>query len=185
MVYTKGNSLPPLAERLRPKQISEIIGHKELLGHDGIITEQIKTGNIPSMIFWGQAGIGKTTLALAIAKTLNRSFYILNATSDGVKSIRDIIKKIDDQSDTLFQDTPIVFIDEIHRFTKSQQDSLLSIVEKGKITLIGATTENPSFEIINPLLSRCNIYVLQPLTDNDLIGRERQNNFNWGNNRKS
>lgn len=169
MAYIKGNSLPPLAERLRPKEITEIIGHTDLLGQGGIITRQIRTGNVPSMIFWGQAGIGKTTLALAIAKTLNRSFYVLNATSDGVKSIRDIIKKIDEQNNTLFCDTPIVFIDEIHRFTKSQQDSLLNIVEKGTITLIGATTENPGFEIINPLLSRCNIYVLQPLTNEDLI----------------
>lgn len=151
----------PLAERLRPKILKDYIGQDHLVGQDGLITKIIQQQNLPSMIFWGPPGIGKTTLAQIIANEVNRSFYKLSAINSGVKDIRQIIDKAK-QSDGMFsQHSPILFIDEIHRFSKSQQDSLLEAVEKGWISLIGATTENPSFEVIPALLSRCQVYTLR------------------------
>ncbi|MBE9488574.1 MAG: replication-associated recombination protein A [Bacteroidetes bacterium] len=153
----------PLAERLRPKNFEEYIGQKHLLGKEGVLAKMLTHGNIPSFILWGPPGIGKTTLANIVALTLGRPFYTLSAINSGVKDIRDIIEKAKDKQ---FFNTqkPILFIDEIHRFSKSQQDSLLGAVEQGIFTLIGATTENPSFEVIRPLLSRCQVYILNPLS---------------------
>ena len=167
----------PLAERLRPKTLNEYIGQKHLVGEGAILRQMIENGNLSSFILWGPPGVGKTTLARIIAHDLNRSFYTLSAVTSGVKEVRDVIDKAKREAQInsgLFaaqtdQRSPILFIDEIHRFSKSQQDSLLGAVEDGTITLIGATTENPSFEVINPLLSRCQIYVLQPLGKDDLL----------------
>ena len=157
----------PLAERIRPKEISEIIGQEDLLGINGIITTAIKKKIIPSMILWGPPGVGKTTLSNLIAKELERPFYTLSAINSGVKDVREVIQKA--ASLGLFgKNIPILFIDEIHRFSKTQQDSLLNAVEKGIITLIGATTENPSFEVISALLSRTQVYILKSLSKEHL-----------------
>lgn len=159
----------PLAERMRPKTLADYIGQPHLVGEKGALTTQIKSGTIPSMIFWGPPGTGKTTLAGIIANESNRPFFTLSAINSGVKDIREVIDKAK-RSDGLFTtQNPILFIDEIHRFSKSQQDSLLGAVEKGWVTLIGATTENPSFEVIPALLSRCQVYVLNAFEKNDLI----------------
>ena len=157
----------PLAERIRPKEISEIIGQEDLLGINGIITTAIKKKIIPSMILWGPPGVGKTTLSNLIAKELERPFYTLSAINSGVKDVREVIQKA--ASLGLFgNNIPILFIDEMHRFSKTQQDSLLNAVEKGIITLIGATTENPSFEVISALLSRTQVYILKSLSKEHL-----------------
>jgi putative ATPase len=158
----------PLAERLRPKVLEEFCGQEHLVGKDAVLRKVIESGNIPSFILWGPPGVGKTTLAGIIANTLKRPFFQLSAVHSGVKDVRDTIEKAKG-SQFFNQPNPILFIDEIHRFNKSQQDSLLSAVEKGIITLIGATTENPSFEVISPLLSRCQVYILNPLTEEELI----------------
>ncbi|MDG2314418.1 MAG: replication-associated recombination protein A [Flavobacteriaceae bacterium] len=158
----------PLAERIRPRQLSDYIGQEHLVGPKGALSSGIQNGTLPSVIFWGTPGIGKTTLANIIAKETQRPFYTLSAISSGVKEVREVIQKAQ-QSNGLFENkTPILFIDEIHRFSKSQQDSLLGAVEKGWITLIGATTENPSFEVISALLSRCQVYVLNPFGKKEL-----------------
>lgn len=157
----------PLAERRRPKRINEIIGQEHLIGKNGAITNALKNNIIPSMILWGPPGVGKTTLANIIARELERSFYTLSAINSGVKEVREVIEKA--SSIGLFGNkNPILFIDEIHRFSKAQQDSLLNAVEKGIITLIGATTENPSYEVISALLSRSQVYTLKPLKKKDL-----------------
>lgn len=158
----------PLAERMRPKTLSAYVGQQHLVGEGAVLNSIIKTGNVPSFILWGPPGVGKTTLASIIAETLNKPFYVLSAINSGVKDIRDAIDRASNAG--LFgQKGPILFIDEIHRFSKSQQDSLLGAVEKGTVTLIGATTENPSFEVIPALLSRCQVYVLNHLTKHDLV----------------
>lgn len=158
----------PLAERIRPKVLEDYISQQHLVGAEGSLTQHIKRGIIPSLIFWGPPGIGKTTLANIIAKESNRPFYTLSAISSGVKDVRDVINSAK-QNDGLFTTkNPILFIDEIHRFSKSQQDSLLGAVEKGWVTLIGATTENPSFEVIPALLSRCQVYILNAFSKTDL-----------------
>ena len=158
----------PLAERLRPKSLDEYLSQDHLVGAQGALKRQIETGNIPSMIFWGPPGVGKTTLANIIANESDRPFYTLSAISSGVKDVREVIEKAK-KSDGLFTTkNPILFIDEIHRFSKSQQDSLLGAVEKGWVTLIGATTENPSFEVISALLSRCQVYILKPFSKESL-----------------
>lgn len=160
--------MPPLAERMRPLTIDQYIGQDTLLGENGSLKKVLGSGHIPSMIFWGPPGVGKTTLANIIANNSDRVFYSLSAINSGVKDIRETIKKAEDK--TLFNvDSPILFIDEIHRFSKSQQDALLGAVEKGIITLIGATTENPSFEVISALLSRCQVFVLKSLSKENLI----------------
>ena len=158
----------PLAERLRPKELSEFSGQEHLVGPNAVLRKVIESGNIPSFILWGPPGVGKTTLAGIIANTLKRPFFSLSAVHSGVKDVRETIEKAKNQQ-FFNQPNPILFIDEIHRFNKSQQDSLLSAVEQGIITLIGATTENPSFEVISPLLSRCQVYVMQPLSEDELI----------------
>ena len=159
----------PLAERIRPQQLADYISQLHLVGDNGSLTQQIARGIIPSMIFWGSPGTGKTTLAQIIAKQSNRPFYELSAVNSGVKDIRDVIDKAKMSGGLFTTKNPILFIDEIHRFSKSQQDSLLAAVEKGWITLIGATTENPSFEVIPALLSRCQVYVLNPFSKQDLL----------------
>ncbi len=166
----------PLAERLRPKTLDEYIGQKHLVGEGAILRQMIESGNIASFILWGPPGVGKTTLARIIAHQLQRPFYTLSAVTSGVKEVRDVIdkaKRTSVMNSGLFAPadsrSPILFIDEIHRFSKSQQDSLLGAVEEGTITLIGATTENPSFEVITPLLSRCQVYVLKSLEKADLL----------------
>ena len=157
----------PLAERLRPQSLDDYIGQSHLVGDNGVFRKFIATGSVPSFILWGPPGVGKTTLAQIVAKTLDRPFYTLSAVTSGVKDVREVIDKAKRQH--LFNARPaFLFIDEIHRFNKSQQDSLLGAVEQGVITLIGATTENPSFEVISPLLSRCQVYVLKPMEDADL-----------------
>src|SRR5690606_34932485 len=158
----------PLAERMRPRTLDDYIGQKHLVGPQAVLRNAINNKNIPSMIFWGPPGVGKTTLALIIASTLERPFFSLSAINSGVKDIREVI----DKAKTLRSsggEQPILFIDEIHRFSKSQQDSLLGAVENGLVTLIGATTENPSFEVISALLSRCQVYILKPIEKGDLI----------------
>ncbi|MGM9825090.1 MAG: replication-associated recombination protein A [Paludibacteraceae bacterium] len=167
----------PLAERLRPKTLDDYIGQKHLVGQSAVLRTMIESGNISSFILWGPPGVGKTTLAKIIARQLERPFYTLSAVTSGVKEVREVIdkaKKTHALNSGLFaaqsdQRPPILFIDEIHRFSKSQQDSLLGAVEEGTITLIGATTENPSFEVITPLLSRCQVYVLKSLGKDDLL----------------
>jgi len=166
----------PLAERMRPKTLDEYIGQKHLVGEGAILRQMIESGNIASFILWGPPGVGKTTLARIIAHQLQRPFYTLSAVTSGVKEVRDVIDKAKrnaSMNSGLFAPTdgrsPILFIDEIHRFSKSQQDSLLGAVEEGTITLVGATTENPSFEVITPLLSRCQVYVLKSLDKEDLL----------------
>ncbi|SFC54969.1 putative ATPase [Zunongwangia mangrovi] len=159
----------PLAERLRPKTLDQYLSQTHLIGEKGALRQQIQRGIIPSMIFWGPPGVGKTTLANIIANESDRPFFTLSAISSGVKDVREVIEKAK-RSDGLFTTkSPILFIDEIHRFSKSQQDSLLGAVEKGWVTLVGATTENPSFEVISALLSRCQVYVLKPFSKDDLI----------------
>jgi putative ATPase len=158
----------PLAERLRPKELGEFCGQEHLVGKNGVLRKVIESGNIPSFILWGPPGVGKTTLAGIIANTLKRPFFHLSAVHSGVKDVRETIEKAKKQQ-FFNQPNPIMFIDEIHRFNKSQQDSLLSAVEQGIITLIGATTENPSFEVISPLLSRCQVYIMNPLTEDELV----------------
>ncbi len=159
--------MQPLAERLRPTTIDEYIGQKHLLGQNAPLRKSMQSGLIPSMILWGPPGVGKTTLAGIISKQQERPFFTLSAISSGVKDVRETIDKAK-RSRFFDQPNPILFIDEIHRFSKSQQDSLLAAVEKGIVTLIGATTENPSFEVISPLLSRCQVYVLKSLEKKDL-----------------
>ena len=158
----------PLAERMRPKNLDEFVGQKQLVAQGAVLRNVIESGQIPSFILWGPPGVGKTTLASIIANTLKRPYYALSAINSGVKDVRETIAKA--ESNRFFNSpNPILFIDEIHRFSKSQQDSLLGAVEKGTVTLIGATTENPSFEVISALLSRCQVYVLKPLDKEDLI----------------
>ena len=159
----------PLAERIRPKNLDDYISQQHLVGKKGILTNHIKQGIIPSLILWGPPGIGKTTLANIIAKESERPFYTLSAISSGVKDVREVIEKAKNSGGLFSSKNPILFIDEIHRFSKSQQDSLLGAVEKGWITLIGATTENPSFEVIPALLSRCQVYILNSFDKEDLI----------------
>lgn len=158
----------PLAERLRPRTLDEYVGQKHLVGADGIIRKMIDSHRISSFIMWGPPGVGKTTLAQIVAGALGSAFYTLSAINSGVKDVREVIEQA--KHNRFFDaPTPVLFIDEIHRFSKSQQDSLLAAVEQGVVTLIGATTENPSFEVIRPLLSRCQVYVLKSLTDEDLL----------------
>ena len=157
----------PLAERLRPQTLDEYIGQTHLVGPNGVFRKFLETGNVPSFILWGPPGVGKTTLAKMVATYLKRPFYTLSAVTSGVKEVREVIEAARKQS--LFQQSAaFLFIDEIHRFNKSQQDSLLGAVEQGTVTLIGATTENPSFEVISPLLSRCQVYILKPMNDEEL-----------------
>lgn len=158
----------PLAERLRPKTLDDYIGQEHLVGKNAVLRKMIESGNLSSLILWGPPGVGKTTLAKIIANTLERPFYTLSAINSGVKDIRDVIEKAKKQQ-FFSRPNPILFIDEIHRFSKSQQDSLLGAVEDGTITLIGATTENPSFEVISPLLSRCQVYILKHLDKEHLL----------------
>ncbi|HKI88671.1 MAG TPA: replication-associated recombination protein A [Draconibacterium sp.] len=158
----------PLADRLRPKTLDDYIGQEHLVGKNAVLRKMIESGNISSIILWGPPGVGKTTLAKIIANTLERPFYTLSAINSGVKDIREVIEKAQKQQ-FFNRPNPILFIDEIHRFSKSQQDSLLGAVENGTITLIGATTENPSFEVISPLLSRCQVYILKHLDKDDLL----------------
>lgn len=162
------SSLPPLPERMRPEKLDEYAGQKHLVGPGYVLRNMIESGNLSSFILWGPPGVGKTTLAHIIAKTLSREFFILSAVSSGVKDVRDVINKA--RSNSLFSqgNVPVLFIDEIHRFNKSQQDALLGAVEDGTLILIGATTENPSFEINTPLLSRCQVFVLKSLEAADL-----------------
>lgn len=161
-------TLPPLAERMRPRSLDSYIGQKHLVGPNAVLRNAISNKNIPSMIFWGPPGVGKTTLAFIISNSLHRPFFSLSAINSGVKDIRDVIDKAQ-AVQISGGEQPILFIDEIHRFSKSQQDSLLGAVEKGLVTLIGATTENPSFEVISALLSRCQVYILKPIEKEDLI----------------
>ena len=161
-------TIPPLAERMRPTTLDDYVGQKHLVGKDAILRLAIENGNLPSLILWGPPGVGKTTLAFIISRQLSRPFFSLSAINSGVKDIREVIEKasrLKDQNENL----PILFIDEIHRFSKSQQDSLLGAVERGLVTLIGATTENPSFEVISALLSRSQVYILKNLSEDDLL----------------
>ena len=164
----RSRMLPPLPERMRPHDLDGYVGQKHLIGNGGIIRNMIDNGNLSSFILWGPPGVGKTTLSRIVAKSLNREFYTLSAVSAGVKDVRDVIDRA--RSNSLFASgqSPILFIDEIHRFNKAQQDALLGAVEDGTIVLIGATTENPSFEVITPLLSRCQVFVLKSLEKDDL-----------------
>ena len=162
------NNLPPLAERMRPKDLDDYVGQKHLVGPGAVLRKAIESGALPSMLFWGPPGVGKTTLAYIISQTLDRPFFSLSAINSGVKDVREVIEtasRLKEEGDSL----PVLFIDEIHRFSKSQQDSLLGAVERGIVTLIGATTENPSFEVISALLSRCHVYILQHLSEEDLV----------------
>ena len=160
--------MKPLAERLRPQSLDDYIGQKHLVGEGAVLRKMIDGGRISSFILWGPPGVGKTTLANIIAHKLEVPFYTLSAVTSGVKDVREVIEKA--RNGRFFtQASPILFIDEIHRFSKSQQDSLLGAVEQGVVTLIGATTENPSFEVIRPLLSRCQLYVLKSLEKDDLL----------------
>lgn len=157
----------PLAERMRPKTLADYVGQKHLVGDGAVLRRAVENKNIPSIILWGPPGVGKTTLANIIASELKRPFYALSAINSGVKDIREVIDKA--SGGGLFTEKPVLFIDEIHRFSKAQQDSLLGAVETGKVTLIGATTENPSFEVISALLSRCQVYILKNLDESDLL----------------
>ena len=161
--------LPPLPERMRPKTLDEYVGQKHLVGPNAVLRRMIESGMVSSFILWGPPGVGKTTLAKIIANSTKSPFYTLSAVTSGVKDVRDVIDRCKNDALGVFSTgRPILFIDEIHRFSKSQQDSLLGAVESGIITLIGATTENPSFEVIRPLLSRARVYTLQPLDSTDL-----------------
>lgn len=162
------SNLIPLPERLRPVTLNDYVGQKHLVGENGVLRKMIETGNVSSFILWGPPGVGKTTLARIIANSLNREFYTLSAISSGVKDVREVIEKAKSGRMFATAGSPILFIDEIHRFNKAQQDALLGAVESGTITLIGATTENPSFEVISPLLSRCQVYVLKSMELTDL-----------------
>ena len=169
----KSRLLPPLPERMRPRTLDEYAGQKHLIGEGCVLRNMIETGNLSSFILWGPPGVGKTSLARIIASELNRDFYTLSAVSSGVKEVREVIDRVKGGANDLFsdapaKDTPILFIDEIHRFSKSQQDALLGAAEDGTIVLVGATTENPSFEVITPLLSRCQVFVLKSLEKADL-----------------
>lgn len=165
--------MAPLAERMRPMSLSDYIGQKHLVGEGAVLRRMIESGHVSSFILWGPPGVGKTTLASIIAHQLQTPFYTLSAVTSGVKDVRDVVEKA--KANRFFQtNSPILFIDEIHRFSKSQQDSLLGAVEQGVITLIGATTENPSFEVIRPLLSRCQVYVLKSLEKDDLLELARK-----------
>ncbi len=159
----------PLAERPRPRNFDQYVGQQHLVAPGAVMRQMIESGRLASFILWGPPGVGKTTLAQIVANTLDTPFYTLSAVTSGVKDVRDVIEKV--EKNRLFHTnvSPILFIDEIHRFSKSQQDSLLGAVERGIVTLIGATTENPSFEVIRPLLSRCQLYVLKSLERNDLL----------------
>ena len=160
----------PLAERMRPKSLDDYIGQKHLVGEGAVIRRMIESGNISSFILWGPPGVGKTTLARIIAEQTKVPFYTLSAVTSGVKEVREVLDRCRADAGSIFtKGRPVLFIDEIHRFNKSQQDSLRGAVEKGTVTLIGATTENPSFEVIRPLLSRAQVYVLEPLTNDDLL----------------
>ena len=160
----------PLAERMRPKTLDQYIGQKHLVGEGAVIRRMIESGNISSFILWGPPGVGKTTLAKIIAAQIQVPFYTLSAVTSGVKEVRDLLERCKQDAASVFsKGRPVLFIDEIHRFNKSQQDSLLGAVENGTVTLIGATTENPSFEVIRPLLSRAQVYVLKPLEEEDLL----------------
>lgn len=164
----RGRMLPPLPERMRPQNLDGYVGQRHLIGKGCILRNMIESGNLSSFILWGPPGVGKTTLSRIVAKSLGREFYTLSAVSAGVKDVREVIDKA--RSGSIFSDgrSPILFIDEIHRFSKSQQDALLGAVEDGTVVLIGATTENPSFEVITPLLSRCQVFVLKSLENPDL-----------------
>lgn len=164
-------SYQPLAERMRPKTLEGYFGQQQLIGNGASLRLMIEQGKLPSIIFWGPPGVGKTTLSEIIAGSLGTSFYSLSAINAGVKDVREVIERIQSEQSGIFAPTsrPILFIDEIHRFSKSQQDSLLGAVERGVFTLIGATTENPSFEVIRPLLSRCQVYTLEPLSNEDIL----------------
>ncbi|MBR1573317.1 MAG: replication-associated recombination protein A [Bacteroidales bacterium] len=169
--FGRSQVLPPLPERMRPRSLDDYVGQKHLVGPGSVLRNMLSTGNLTSFILWGPPGVGKTTLARIIAGTLDREFYQLSAISSGVKDVREIIDKARADRASVFaasKGSPILFIDEIHRFSKSQQDALLGAVEDGTVVLIGATTENPSFEVINPLLSRCQVYVLNALGKEDL-----------------
>src|SRR5215510_2577714 len=157
------HSRPPLAERMRPVKLDELVGQEHLTGPNGVIRKAIQTGHVPSMILWGPPGVGKTTIANIIANEVKRPFHTLSAVNAGVKDVREVIDRAKHSG------RAILFIDEIHRFNKGQQDALLGAVEKGTITLIGATTENPSFEVNSALLSRCQVYTLKPLDEKDLL----------------
>ena len=164
----QSNYLPPLPERMRPVSLEQYVGQRHLVGEGCILRRMIESGALSSFILWGPPGVGKTTLARIIAQTLDREFYTLSAVSAGVKEVREVIEKAKNKSLFSSSAAPILFIDEIHRFNKAQQDALLGAVESGTIVLIGATTENPSFEVITPLLSRCQVFVLKPLEKEDL-----------------
>ena len=161
--------MQPLAERVRPINLDNYIGQEHIIGKNSALRKAIEQNLLPSIILWGPPGVGKTTLAQIISQTLNRPFYALSAINSGVKDVREVIEKASQDGGFFKQEKPVLFIDEIHRFSKSQQDSLLNAVEKGIVTLIGATTENPSFEVIPALLSRCQVIVLKHLTKDNLI----------------
>lgn len=165
------DSSQPLAERMRPRSLEGYFGQQHLVGSNGALRRMLEQGRLPSIIFWGPPGVGKTTLSEILAQSLGVAFYTLSAINSGVKEVREVLEQVRSEQSGLFggQGRPILFIDEIHRFSKNQQDSLLGAVERGVVTLIGATTENPSFEVIRPLLSRCQVYTLQPLSAQDLI----------------
>jgi putative ATPase len=161
-------TIPPLAERMRPATLNDYVGQQHLVGEGAILRKAIQSGNLPSLLLWGPPGVGKTTLAYIISNQLNRPFFSLSAINSGVKDIREVIDKAAALKN-IDENLPVLFIDEIHRFSKSQQDSLLGAVERGLVTLIGATTENPSFEVISALLSRCQVYILKNLSEEDLV----------------
>ena len=168
LICTFAVVMAPLAERMRPLSLDDYVGQQHLVGPGAVLRRMIEGGRLSSFILWGPPGVGKTTLATIIAHQLQTPFYTLSAVTSGVKDVRDVIEKA--KGNRFFNTaTPILFIDEIHRFSKSQQDSLLGAVEQGVVTLIGATTENPSFEVIRPLLSRCQVYTLKPLEQEDLM----------------